>query len=89
MLYYMQKYKQTERIWQALVTRDFGSNAGLEAKEYFVYFELTNHTVGAKDPSITADKFTTAAIKETGEDNVQRTHQTPGSHYGVRRGADT
>jgi hypothetical protein len=27
--------------------------------------------------------------KETGEDNVQRTHQTPGSRYGVRRGADT
>ena len=89
MLYYMQKYMQTERIWQGLVARDFDSNEGLEVKEYFVYFELTNRTVGAKDPSIPADKFSMAAIKETGEDNVQRTHQTPGPYHGVRRGADT
>ena len=40
MLYYMQKYKQTERILQGLVARDFDSNEGLEVKEYFVYFEF-------------------------------------------------
>ena len=60
------KYKQTERVCQGLVARNFDSNEGLEAKEYFVYFELTNRAVGAKDPPITADKLTTAAKKKRG-----------------------
>ena len=37
----------------------------------------------------TCHSIDTYLEKETGEDNVQRTHQTPGSCYGVRRGTDT
>jgi hypothetical protein len=38
--------------------RDFVPNESLEAKEYFVYFELSNCTVGAKDPlSAEVDSF--------------------------------
>ena len=75
---------------QKLMARDFATNESLKTQEYFVYFKFENCTVGAKDPTVAADDFISGCLKEeTGEDNVQRTHQTPGSYYGVRRGADT
>ncbi len=36
----------------AQAARDFASGQGLEPKEYFVYFEVTNRSTGAKDPLI-------------------------------------
>ena len=36
----------------AQAARDFASGQGLEPKEYFVYFEATNRSTGAKDPLI-------------------------------------
>ena len=30
--------------------RDFGTGEGMGSKEYFVYFEITYRTAGAKDP---------------------------------------
>ena len=41
--------------------RDFGASESLKLQEYFVYFKISNCTIGAKDPAHGDKAFQTRA----------------------------